>query len=447
MSIFAPEFVETPYWWDAAKPEALAGDEPGNSTPTDVIVIGSGYAGLSCALELARAGTEVLVVDAGEIGIGASTRAAGLLSGRAGISKQINLEAQVGAARSAAMLDEADEAYDHFQQIVTSPTARDAGFQRTGRFVAAHTPAAYEKLAIEAEEYNSDGRGAFKMVPRDEQHAYIASDFYFGGMYTDAAGLVHPALYHRVLLDACRAAGVHFASHCRVTAISRAQGKCCLATERGSLEAHDVVLATNGYTDSAAPWHQRRLIPISSTMVASAPLGRDAVAKLLPKGCAVIDAKRVIAFARPSPDGTRLLFGGRARFHPTTLHEATNILHAQMREILPELADVQVTHAWTGKMGFTFDFLPKIGEHQGIHYALGCNGGCGIVMMTWLGREVGRKLAGTTNRTSAFDNQHFKTQPFYAGKPWFLPVVGNYYRFRDWLELRGARRFRNAATR
>ncbi|MGI9405934.1 MAG: FAD-dependent oxidoreductase, partial [Hyphomicrobiaceae bacterium] len=82
------------------------------------------------------------------------------------------------------------------------------------------------------------------------------------------------------------------------------------------------------------------------------------------------------------------------------------------------------------------------GEHDGMHYAIGCNGGCGIVMMSWLGRQVGRKLAGTTNRGSAFEDQPFKTQPFYSGKPWFLPIVGNYYRFRDWMELRSVRHLR-----
>jgi len=90
-NIFQDNFKEDPYWWDDAPPPKLTVDEIPKKV--DVVVIGSGYAGLSCAIELARAGTEVLVIDKVEIGSGASSRAGGLTSGRAGVSKLINLEA------------------------------------------------------------------------------------------------------------------------------------------------------------------------------------------------------------------------------------------------------------------------------------------------------------------------------------------------------------------
>ncbi len=437
--IFAETFSQDPWWWEAAAPVEMPSTEI--SQATDVVVIGSGYAGLSCAHELARNGTNVIVVDAGSIGIGASTRAAGLLSGRAGVSKQINLEAAVGADQATRILDEADEAYEYFQNLIATENI-DCHFQNVGRFVGAHTPAAYDKLAKKADEYNSDSRGAFRMVSRAEQHNYIGSDYYFGGMFTEAAGLVHSSLYHRGLLNLCEAAGVRFLPNARVEVIESNTPRKRVHTSQGVIEAKDVVLATNGYTDKSAPWHQRRIIPISSTIVATEEIGEDRVSALLPQLCAVIDAKRIICFARPSPDRKRILFGGRARFHPITTEEATKILYGQLCEMFPEMQGVKVTNTWTGYMGFTFDFLPKMGEHDGMHYAIGCNGGCGIVMMSWLGRQVARKIAGTANRPSAYEAQPFKTQPFYGGKPWFLPVVGNYYRFRDWLELRSVRHLR-----
>ena len=113
------------------------------------------------------------------------------------------------------------------------------------------------------------------------------------------------------------------------------------------------------------------------------------------------------------------------------------ILHGQMVEMFPRLSDVKVTHAWSGYMGFTFDFLPKIGLHDGVHYAIGCNGGAGIVLMSWLGQRLAGNILGTGDRRSAFEGLPFKTQPFYSGNPWFLPIIGNWYRFRDWIDLRG----------
>jgi glycine/D-amino acid oxidase-like deaminating enzyme len=225
----------------------------------------------------------------------------------------------------------------------------------------------------------------------------------------------------------------------RVLGIVNEDGGKRVVTERGDWRAHEVVLATNGYTDTLSPWHRARLIPISSTVAASEPLGAEAVSTILPKLCPVIDTRRVICYVRPAPDGESILFGGRARFTPLGPVDSAKILHAQLVEMFPRMRGIRVTHAWSGLMGFTFDFMPKIGVHAGLHYALGCNGGCGIVMMSWLGRQVGRKLLGCASRPSAFEGLEFKTRPFYAGKPWFLPVVGNWWRLRDWLEIRRAR--------
>ena len=108
--IFAAEFSEQPWWWNHAAPSTQT--RPADSGETDVIVVGSGYAGLSCAHELAGAGLAVTVIDAGKCGSGASTRNAGFLSGRAGVSKQIDLQALVGKEHASRIFTEADAAYD-----------------------------------------------------------------------------------------------------------------------------------------------------------------------------------------------------------------------------------------------------------------------------------------------------------------------------------------------
>ena len=151
----------------------------------------------------------------------------------------------------------------------------------------------------------------------------------------------------------------------------------------------------------------------------------------------VSDTKRVMAYFRLSPDGTRLLFGGRASFRPVSARVAAPVLHARMAEIWPELAGLRITHAWVGNVAFTFDFLPHLGQHEGVHYALGCQGS-GVAMMSYLGHQAALKLAGGANRPSAFDGLPFPTRPLYSGSPWFLPAVGFAYRVRDWLDRRAS---------
>ena len=173
---------------------------------------------------------------------------------------------------------------------------------------------------------------------------------------------------------------------------------------------------------------------MSSSIIATERLGKERVSELLPAGMPVIDTKRVICFARPSPDGEHILFGGRARFTPISAERSVEILYDQMLEVFPALAGTRITNSWSGYMAFTFDFLPKIGKHEDIHFAMACNGGSGIVMMSWLGRKAAGNILGLSDQKSAFEGLEFKTKPLYSGNPWFLPVVGNWYRFRDWLD-------------
>jgi glycine/D-amino acid oxidase-like deaminating enzyme len=105
-----------------------------------------------------------------------------------------------------------------------------------------------------------------------------------------------------------------------------------------------------------------------------------------------------------------------------------------MLDRFPQLAGTKITHAWTGNVAFTFDEVPHMGKMDGLHYALGCNGS-GVAMMTYLGTQVARKIAGVANYACAFDRAEFPDHPLYAGDPkLLLPVIGPYFRARDWLD-------------
>ena len=190
-------------------------------------------------------------------------------------------------------------------------------------------------------------------------------------------------------------------------------------TEKSDIRATGVAMGTNGYTDGAAPWQQRRIVPISSSIIATEPLDPALVHHLLPGRSAVIDTRRVLDFARPSPDGSRVLFGGRASFIPVSAARKVEILATNLVRMFPDLNDVAVSHLWGGWMGFTFDFLPKLGVQDGVHYALGCNGGSGIVMMSWLGRQMAQNVLGRANRPSAFAGCRSKPDRSIAVSPGF----------------------------
>ena len=430
-NIFQDNFKEDPYWWDDAPPPKLTVDEIPKKV--DVVVIGSGYAGLSCAIELARAGTEILVIDRVEIGSGASSRAGGLTSGRAGVSKLINLEATVGDRRANEILEEADQAYTHLQDFIKFENIA-CDFHHCGRFMGAHSRRAYDKIAFKMIEYNKGKHQDFEMVTQAEQSKIVNSDYYKGGMFNRNAGTIHPAKYHSELVRLSIEAGVKLLSNTLVKKIISTKSGKEVFTNNGNIKAESVMIGTGGYTDKLSPYHRKRIIPMSSTLIATEKIGRDRVNEILPLGCPVIDTKRIISYARRSPDGESILFGGRARFTPISARKSTLILHETMAKIFPSLTNTQITHSWTGLMAFTFDFLPKLGVQDGNHYALACNGGSGIVMMSWLGKRAAQNILGKSNSVSAFQGLKYKTHPLYTGLPWFVPMVGTWYRFRDWAE-------------
>lgn len=429
----APGLRTEPYWWEAAPPHHA--DTVAVPPRADVVIIGGGYAGLSCALELARAGTRATVLEAEAFGSGASTRNGGSITVGINVGK-LHLPVADGAADRfrRELITETVEAYQHFEAIVERE-AIACYTGRIGRYVGAHAPGAFNALARQAEEISAITGSAVELFSRTRQRAELQTDFYHGGLLVMDGGGVQPAIYHQGLVAACRARGVVLCGRARATSITRADGGHITATDRGSIRSREVVLATNGYTDEVAPWHRRRLIPVDSHMIATEPIGEARLRAMMPALRVYGDTKRIPFYFRPSPDRTRLLFGGRASFTALAPAEVARRLGRYARCVFPQLAGVHVTHVWHGRVAFTFDHLPHMGRHDGIHYCLGCNGG-GVVMMSWLGHQVALAILGRSNRSSTFQRPAFPANPLYRGNPWFLPIAGGYYRFRDWLERR-----------
>lgn len=429
--LFHSDFKATPYWWEAAAPtDAGSTDLP---TRTNIAIVGSGYAGLSAALELARAGVEVTVLEALEFGAGASTRNGGAVSGANNLGKGLSgagdKKTDFGA-RARAMLGDAAASLTVLETLIEREGIA-CHYERSGRFVGAFAPAHYEAQARNLAALNEYGDCQAYMLPRDRQHEEIASDYYHGGMVVERSGKLHPALYHRGLLEAAKRAQARLCARTDVQRIDGEQGGFRLRTNRGDLTADEVIIATNGYTGKATPELRRRIVPVASHIIATEELPPDLAASLIPRHRTINDTPRVLCYYRMSPDGRRMLFGGRARFTRVGPEIAGPALYRFMTNRFPQLNGYRLTHAWTGNVAFAFDFLPHMGKRAGMHYCLACNGS-GIAMMTYLGYRTARKILGNPNEAvCAFDRPEFPTAPLYGGHPWFLPVVGGYYRLRD----------------
>ena len=277
-------------------------------------------------------------------------------------------------------------------------------------------------IAREAEQLRTEENIEAHAIARKDQRTELGSDRYFGGVIFSRHASLHPAKYHRGLVETALAAGATIKGHCRVLDIQRTKNGFEIVTEMGKVATKSVIVATNGYTSNLTPWLQRRVIPIGSNIIATEPLPEGLVDQLFPKNRIASDTCKVLYYYRASPDRRRILFGGRVAAHEVGLQTATPRLYESMCHIFPELTDFGVTHSWGGTVAYSFDELAHIGIHDGMHYAIGyC--GSGVSMASYLGMRIGQKVLALEEGKTAFDDLPHPSQPLYTGKPWFLPAV------------------------
>ena len=272
-----------------------------------------------------------------------------------------------------------------------------------------------------------------QIVPRERQREEIGSDLYHGGVLIQEAGGLLPTELHRGLCAAARAAGAELHGHAEVRRLEREGAGVSLVTARGCVRAEQVVMATNGYTGALLPDLQRRVVPVSSYIVATEELPPGLAAQLSPRGRMFVDGNRLLSYFRLSPDGQRVLFGGRLHLRHVDERTAARGLYRRMLRVWPDLRGYRITHAWKGYLGFTFDRLPHMGVLEGVHFAMGCNGS-GVAMATYLGHQTALKILGRQNRPCPFEELPFPTHVAYRKRAWFLPALGLWYRVQDGLD-------------
>jgi len=392
-----------------------------------VAIIGGGYTGLAAARVLARRGADVTVLERHTIGWGASSRNGGFVL--PGFKPEVEaLAREVGVAEARRLFELSLQAICALEAVIAEE-AIDCGYVRCGSVVLAARKGHLAGLEASRRFLRNELAHETAVLGPAEVRSEIGSARYHGGLLDPFAGSGDdPDLPDR-LAAAAERAGARLLEGAGVTRVTRTGAGITVASARGTLAARDVLVATNGYTGAVVPALQRRIVPVGSYIIATAPLAPELAARLIPRGRVLSDTKNLLFYFRLSPD-RRLVFGGRAAFTPTAVGRSATILRRGMVDVFPELADVPVEYAWDGRVAFTLDQMPHAGVLDGIHYALGY-GGHGVALATWLGARMGEALAGagTIPRLTS----PFRAVPLYGGTPWFLPLVGGYYRVRDWV--------------
>ena len=415
-------------------PSGTAGELPSSA---DVGVIGAGFTGLSAARTLAGHGAKVAVLEANSIGWGASSRNGGMVL--TGMKLDVGtLSRRYGMELTRRMYADSLASIDLVEQIVREENIA-CHFSRCGHLEVACKQSHFDSYARSVEVIAKEFNHKLWIIPRGELAGEIGSAIYFGGMVDETSAGVNPARYVAGLASAALKAGACIYENARVREISKTSqdgiGVFEIKTSRGNILARDVLVATSGYTSSATPALQKKIIPIGSYIIATEPLSESLAKELSPRNRMIYDSKYYLYYYRLTPDN-RILFGGRAAFFPETkdtIRRSAEILRRGMVEVYPQLRGTKIAHAWGGTVDFCFDTMPHAGQLGGVYYALGY-AGHGVAMATYLGAKVAERICGSSDDI-AYAAIPFPGPPLglYNGRPWFLPFAGAYYKVLDWI--------------
>ncbi|WP_315730309.1 MULTISPECIES: FAD-binding oxidoreductase [unclassified Bradyrhizobium] len=418
------------YWRDTA-----TGFAGGHTGPVeghyDVAVIGGGFTGLGAALQLAKAGAKVIVLEADQVGSGASGRNGGHLNNGLAHSYPA-AKAELGAERAIALYKAFDDSIDTLERLIAEENIA-CDFRRSGKLKLASKPAHFDAIASNFEAIHREVDPDTALLSPADLTSEIGSPFH-GGMLFKKSGMMHMGRFVAGLATAASRRGAVIVEQAAVTEQMQQAKSFRLTTAKGTVRAEQVLLATGAYTPSTFSYFRRRIIAVGSFIIATRPLTEAEAASVLPGNRTYVNSMNIGNYFRLSPDN-RLIFGGRARFSATSDQQSDAksgaILRAAMERMFPQLAGIDIDYCWGGLVDMTADRYPRAGREGGLWYAMGYSGH-GAQLSTHLGMIMADAMLGRPDR-NPMKEADWPVVPGHFGKPWFLPFVGAYYKTLDWI--------------
>lgn len=417
------------YWLDTS-PAFGAAQVADVSGKVDVVIVGGGFTGLSSALSLAKSGASVTLFEASQVLSEASGRNGGQCNSGT-LQDYLALTKSVGTERARNYYQTFTSAVNTVESLVQSEQI-DCGFRRSGKLKLASKPQHFESIIKSYEALKKDVDPDVQLVPKERLRDEIGSDNFHGGMLQPSGAQLHVGKFGVGLADAAAQNGARIFEYTPVSGLEKnPQGRWLVTTDKGSIEAEQVLVATGGSSPGPFNWFRRRIVPVGSFIVVTEPLSEELLTELFPTRRSYVTSKNIGHYFRATDD-KRLLFGGRARFaisNPRTDLSSGKILHDSMLEMFPQLQNTSVQYCWGGSVDMSADRLPRAGEHKGLHYSMGYSGH-GVQMSVHMGQLMPAIMSGN-NDANPWHGLDWPAIPGHLSKPWFLPMVGAYYRIKD----------------
>ena len=395
--------------WARTAPDLPPNPSLMDEIEADVVVVGAGLTGLRAAIALAVAGSRVVVVDAGDVGWGASGRSGGQVNPALPFVGPDKLRRIVGDTYAGRMVKaavgSADEIFDLVRKYQINCDARQKGWLRVN-----HCRKAARISRADAESWSRYGA---QMLPvgGEELQRLSGTTAYDSGILNPGGGAVQPLGFVRGLAKVAMGAGARIFGRTEIIRLERKDGKWLAHAKTGHIRSDWVVLATNAYSGSVQPKLGKSIIPLVSIQIATDTLSEKQIGAILPEGHTISDTRRIIMYARREP-GNRLVFGGLGRIAQGGVIKGHGWLMRDAERIYPQLKGVNWKYKWGGKIALTGDRLPHLHEPEpGLIVGLGYNGR-GVAISQVMGRTLAERVLGAHPESLPFPIANISSVPF-----------------------------------
>ena len=398
------------------------------SVETDICVVGAGYSGLSTAIHLAERGYKVAVVEGAGVGWGASGRNGGQIVN--GLNASLSTIKRRYGEDSARFVGEQVQVGGKIIRRLINQYNIDCDLKE-GNIYAAYTDAHMRELEAKKELWSSYGMNDHQLLDKAAINKLVDTKAYVGGMLDTTGGHMHPLNLVLGEAKALESLGGVIYEQSPVVRVDHEAAKPIVETAKGKITCRVLVLAGNAYLGHVVPKLVSRVMPVSTQMMTTVPLGEDRAKSLIPSDMCVEDVRYILDYFRLSADN-RLIFGGGTVYGGTDPADVVAKLRPNMEKVFPQLKGVAIEHAWSGNFALSFSRVPQMGKlGKSTFFAHGYSGH-GVTGSHLFGSILADAIHGDQSKFDVFAAMPW--YPFPGGRMFraqYSTIGSWYYAFKD----------------
>ena len=409
--------------WQATSRERIEAPFLENDLNADLVVIGGGYTGCSAALHAAKAGQEVVLLEAETIGHGGSGRNVGFVNAGLWLPPD-TVESIMGEAAgirlNAALAGAPDLVFSLIEEH-----AIDCEAVRHGTLHCAHAESAVADLRSRHDQMARRG-APVTLLDREETERRIGTSAFAHALHDARAGTIQPLAYCRGLARAAGEAGARIHEQSPVLKVERRDGAWLVSTARGSVKGGSLLMATNAYQTPVTGTSQNAYTPVHYFQLATRPLSPNLEASILPDGEGCWDTASIMTSLRKDAQG-RVIVGGMGSLDHATSGFHRGWARRKLAGLFPALSDQPLEHAWFGRIAMTSDHIPKIVRFGPDALSIFGYSGRGIAPGTLFGAKAAEVLTGAGDEVLPVAQISSYTERFTGARGVFFELAAGLY--------------------